>query len=206
MAQSQLGRNAFTIQESVNMNTFTEWYYEELDLNDEATSITDATCDTDHTAGSDPSFGANPMIIKMDATGALAVGMEVTGTGIAANSYITQIDSGTLFRVSEDTTATNNNQELTFTGGEDSETATYISSANPAKKIVLYDVPGSASSYLEDIDTLTLTINGKTSSVKKLIIDASDLPFTISGTMITSLAVAVNQANFNNKIALLSFH
>ena len=199
------GLTEFNIQQAFNASVFSDWNYEELDIND-GTEITDDTCDTDHTAGTGTTFGDNPKIIKMDATGALAVGMEVTGTGIASNSYITQIDSGTLFRVSEDTTATNNNQELTFTGGEDSETATYISGTNPAKKIVLYDVPGSASSYLEDIDTLTLTINGKTSSVKKLIIDASDLPFTISGTMITSLAVAVNQANFNNKIALLSFH
>lgn len=199
------GLTEFNIQQAFNASVFSDWNYEELDIND-GTEITDDTCDTDHTAGTGTTFGDNPKIIKMDATGALAVGMEVTGTGIAANSYITQIDSGTLFRVSEDTTATNNNQELTFTGGEDSETATYISSTNPAKKIVLYDVPGSASSYLEDIDTLTLTINGETSSIKKLIIDASDLPFTISGTMITSLAVAVNQANFNNKIALLSFH
>ena len=67
-------------------------------------------------------------------------------------------------------------------------------------------MPGSASSYLQDIDTLTLTINGKTDSVKKMKIDATDLPFTISGAMITSLSVAVDQANLTDKIALLSFH
>ena len=199
------GLTEFNIQQSLNTTAFGDWNYEELDLND-GTAITDDTCDTDHTAGTDATFGANPKIIKMDDTDALAVGMEVTGTGIAANSYITQIDSSTLFRVSEDTTATNNNQELTFTGGEDSETATYISSTNPAKKIVLYEVPGSATSYLQDVDTLTLTINGKTSSVKKMIIDAGDLPFTLSSTMITSLIVTINQANLTDKVALLSFH
>tara|TARA_R100000008_G_C3507973_1_gene127268 strand:+ start:95 stop:697 length:603 start_codon:yes stop_codon:yes gene_type:complete len=197
--------NKFTVQESVNGNAFSDWHYEELDLND-GSSSTDSTCDTDHTAGSGSSFGGNPKIIQMDDTSALSVGMSVSGTGVAAGSYITQIDSSTLFRVSADTTATNNNQTLTFVGGADTETSTYITNSKPAKKIVLYEVPGSASSYLQDIDTLTLTINGQTDSVKKIKIDATDLPFTISGTMMTSLSVAVDQANLTDKIALLSFH
>jgi len=79
------------------------------------TAITDATCDTDHSAGSGSSFGSNPKIIQMDNTTNVKVGMTVTGTGIADNSIVTQIDSSTLFRVSEDTTATNTNQTLTFT-------------------------------------------------------------------------------------------
>ena len=205
MAQNKLGRNAFTVQESVNMNTFTEWYYEELDLNDEATSTTDATCDTDHTAGSGSSFGDNPKIIKMDSTSALSVGLAVSGTGIATGSYITQIDSGTLFRVSEDTTATNDDQTLTFKGGVDSEDSTYITSARPAKKIVLYEVPGGAKP-IEDIDSLTITINGKTDTEKKLIIDVGDLPFTISGTLMTSLSIAVDNANLDNALSVISFH
>ena len=76
--------------------------------------LTDDTCDTDHTAGSGSTFGSNPKIVRMDATGSLAVGMCVTGTGIAAGSVVSQIDSGTLFRVDKDTTATNTNEELTF--------------------------------------------------------------------------------------------
>ena len=79
------------------------------------TAITDATCDTNNTAGSGSSFGGNPKIIQMDNTANVKVGMTVTGTGIADNSIVTQIDSSTLFRVSEDTTATNTNQTLTFT-------------------------------------------------------------------------------------------
>ena len=51
----------------------------------------------------------------MDSTAILRVGMGVSGTGIASGSVITQIDSTTLFRVDLDTTATNNNQTLTFT-------------------------------------------------------------------------------------------
>ena len=78
--------------------------------------FTDATCDTNHTAGSGTSFGGNPKIIQMDATTNVIVGMTVSGTGVASDSVVTQIDSDTLFRVDLDTTATNANQTLTFTG------------------------------------------------------------------------------------------
>jgi len=52
----------------------------------------------------------------MDDTDLVIVGMGVSGTGIASNSVVTQVDSGTLFRVDLDTTATNANQTLTFSG------------------------------------------------------------------------------------------
>ena len=79
-------------------------------------SFTDSTCDTDHTpTGGDATvFGGNAKIIQMDSTALLKVGMAVSGTGIAAGSVITQIDSATLFRVDLDTTASNSNQTLTF--------------------------------------------------------------------------------------------
>jgi len=80
------------------------------------TNITDATCDTDHSAGSGTTFGSNPKIVKCDSTALLSEGMTVSGTGIATNSVITNIRSNTLFEVDLDTTATNNNQTLTFTG------------------------------------------------------------------------------------------
>lgn len=80
------------------------------------TNITDATCDTNNTAGSGTTFGSNPKIIKCDSTALLSEGMTVSGTGIATNSVITDILSNTLFKVDLDTTATNNNQTLTFTG------------------------------------------------------------------------------------------
>ena len=76
--------------------------------------FTDSTCDTDHTAGSGTSFGSNPKIIQMDDTALVPIGITVSGTGIASGSVVTQVDSGTLFRVDLDTTATNNNQTLTF--------------------------------------------------------------------------------------------
>ena len=78
-------------------------------------SFTDATCDTNSSAGSGTTFGSNPKIVQIDSTDNLAVGMAVSGTGIASGSFVSQIDSATLFRVTLDTTATNNNQTLTFT-------------------------------------------------------------------------------------------
>jgi len=79
--------------------------------------FTDATCDTNNSAGSGTTFGSNPKIIKMDDTSLIQVGMGVSGTGIAGGSVVTQIDSSTLFRVDINTTATNNNQTLTFDAG-----------------------------------------------------------------------------------------
>ena len=35
---SKLGRNAFTVQEAVNVDSFSEWYYEVLALSDDADS------------------------------------------------------------------------------------------------------------------------------------------------------------------------
>jgi len=79
-------------------------------------SSTDATCDTNHSAGSGSTLGSNPKIIQMDSTSSIAVEMNVSGTGIATGSVVSQIDSATLFRVNLDTTATNTNTTLTFTG------------------------------------------------------------------------------------------
>ena len=73
---------------------------------------TQADIDTDNSAGSGTSFGSNPKILRANGTAAgqgteaLRIGMNVSGAGIAANSVITQIDSDSLFRVDNDTTAT----------------------------------------------------------------------------------------------------
>ena len=200
MAQNQLGRNAFTVQESVNMNTFTEWYYEELDLNDEATSITDDTCDYNN----DPT-------IEHDSNANILKGMAVTGSGIPTGSYVGVKTSNTEFELYKDgaevdtTGGDKTDQTLTFKGGVDSEDSTYITSARPAKKVVLYEVPG-GTKPIEDIDSLTITINGKTDTEKKLVIDLGDLPFTISGTLMTSLSVAIDNANLDNALSIMSFH
>ena len=197
---SKLGRNAFTVQESVNMNTFTEWYYEELDLNDEATSITDATCDYNN----DPT-------IEHDTNANILKGMAVSGTGIPTGSYVGVKTSNTEFELYKDgaevdtTLGSKTDQTLTFKGGVDSETSTYITSARPAKKVVLYEVPGGAKP-IENIDSLTVTINGETDTQKKLVIDIGDLPFTISGTLMTSLSIDIDNANLDNALSVMSFH
>ena len=197
---SKLGRNAFTVQESFNMNAYSEWYYEELDLNDEATTITDATCDYNN----DPT-------IEHDTNANILKGMAVSGTGIPTGSYVGVKTSNTEFELYKDgaevdtTLGSKTDQTLTFKGGVDSETSTYITSARPAKKVVLYEVPGGAKP-IEDIDSLTVTINGKTDTEKKLIIDIGDLPFTISGTLMTSLSIAIDNANLDNALSVMSFH
>ena len=124
------GRQEFSVQEAVNMDSFGDWNYEVLDLNDDPDG--DSTVDT--------------------------------------------------------------------------ESSTYITSSNPAKKIVIYEVPGQAASFLDATDTLTLTINGESDANKKIVIDAGDLPFTLSGLLLTSLSVAINTASGSNQAALLSFH
>ena len=121
MAQSQLGRNAFTVQEAVNMDTFTEWYYEVVALTDDRDS-------------------------------------------------------------------------------------TYITTARPAKKIVLYATPGAAST-LETADVLQITINGSTGTGQMLLIDVGDLPFTITGILMTSLNLELTTGEGgDDTIALMSFH
>ena len=121
MAQSKLGRNAFTVQEAVNMDTFTEWYYEALALSDDADS-------------------------------------------------------------------------------------TYITTAKPAKKIILYATPGAAST-LEAADVMSITINGSAGTGQKLLIDLGDLPFTITGILMTSLNCELTTGEgADDTVALMSFH
>ena len=81
------------------------------------------TVSTNSTAGSGSTFGDNPKIIQISDTNSLAVGMGMIGTYsgslIPANTYITQIDSGTLFRVNNDMTGTHGSASVTFAGGYD---------------------------------------------------------------------------------------
>ena len=65
------------------------------------------------------------------------------------------------------------NYEVLDMSGTD--TATYITEANPAKKIVIN-------------------------------IDAGDLPFTLTGVLMTSLSVATSDGTAGDTVSLLSFH
>ena len=84
--------------------------------------------------------------------------------------------------------------------------SSYITEANPAKKVVLYLSPA-ATDALDAADTLTLTINGEATTRKQIVIDPGDFPFTLSGMMITSLLVTPGGGNAaGEEVSVLSFH
>ena len=86
----------------------------------------------------------------------------------------------------------------------DDETAnsvTAVTSSNPAKKVVFYNQPGSAAATFDATDVLTITANSKT-----LKLDASDLPFTLSGLLITSLTITSSAGEAGDYISVLTFH
>jgi|TARA_R100000501_G_C2603228_1_gene99749 hypothetical protein len=123
---SKLGQNAFTVQESVNMSSFSDYNYEQFDVS----------------------------------------GDTVDSTGV---------------------------------------TSTYITSSNPAKKVVIYDTDGT----LDNDDELNIYLNGETDSNKVIVVDGGrNLPFTISGLMITSLTIKMHDddTTSGDVIDLLSFH
>ena len=123
---SKLGHNAFTVQESVNMSSFSDYNYEQFDVSGDA----------------------------IDSTGAVS---------------------------------------------------TYITSANPAKKVVIYDTDGT----LDNDDELNIYLNGETDSNKVIVVDGGrNLPFTISGLLITSLTIKMHDddTTAGDVIDLLSFH
>ena len=86
-------------------------------------------------------------------------------------------------------------------------TSTYIVADNPAKKIVLYVEPTvDGISSLDVDDLLTMTLNGKTDTHKKIKIDPNDLPFTLTGILLTSFAIQSKTGTTRDSVALLSFH
>tara|TARA_R110002020_G_scaffold442960_1_gene654194 strand:- start:212 stop:574 length:363 start_codon:yes stop_codon:yes gene_type:complete len=89
---------------------------------------------------------------------------------------------------------------------ETANPVTTITSSNPAKKVVIYNKPGSAGVTFDDTDVITLTINGEDAAPKLVYIDASDLPFTLSGLMITSLSLTSSAGEAGDHISVLSFH
>ena len=125
---SKYGRNAWTVQESVNMEAFSDWNYEVLDLSSDETN----------------------------------------------------------------------------------DTSTYITATNPAKKVVMYVAPvqgsGAGSVALDSGDILYIQLNGETANEKTIQIDSGDLPFTISGVMITSLEIGNSDDDDNESVAMISYH
>ena len=96
---------------------------------------------------------------------------------------------------------------LDLSNDETDDTSTYITATNPAKKIVLYVEPTiTGISSLEVDDLLTMTLNGETGANKKIKIDPNDLPFTLTGILLTSFAIQSKTGAVSDSVALLSFH
>ena len=96
---------------------------------------------------------------------------------------------------------------LDLSADETDDTSTYITADNPAKKIVLYVEPTiTGVSSLEVDDLLTMTLNGKTDAQKKIKIDPNDLPFTLTGILLTSFAIQSKTGAVSDSVALISFH
>ena len=96
---------------------------------------------------------------------------------------------------------------LDLSNDEIDDTSTYITATNPAKKIVLYVEPTvEGISSLDVNDMLTITLNGETTTNKKIKIDPNDLPFTLTGILLTSFAIQSKTGASSDSVALLSFH
>ena len=96
---------------------------------------------------------------------------------------------------------------LDLSADETDVTSTYIVANNPAKKIVLYVEPTvDGISSLDVDDLLTMTLNGKTDTHKKIKIDPNDLPFTLTGILLTSFAIQSATGTTAESVALISFH
>ena len=98
-------------------------------------------------------------------------------------------------------------ETLDLSADETDVTSTYIIADNPAKKIVLYVEPTvTGISSIEVNALLTMTLNGKTGIEKKIKIDPNDLPFTLTGILLTSFAIQSKTGTSGDSIALISFH
>ena len=96
---------------------------------------------------------------------------------------------------------------LDLSADETDVTSTYIVADNPAKKIVLYVEPTiTGISSLQVDDVLTITLNGETATNKKIKIDPNDLPFTLTGILLTSFAIQSKTGEAAESVALISFH
>ena len=100
-----------------------------------------------------------------------------------------------------------NYEVLDLSADETDVTSSYIEENNPAKKIVLYVEPTvDGTSTLDFDDMLTMTLNGKTGANKKIKIDPGDLPFTLTGVLLTSFAIQSKTGASSDSIVCLSFH
>ena len=90
-------------------------------------------------------------------------------------------------------------------GDTDYHASTYITSASPAKKVIIYMEPGDTASIDSD-DVITIKINGETATGKEVKIDQGDLPFTLTGLTITALSIKTDDADSGEALSILPFH
>ena len=97
-----------------------------------------------------------------------------------------------------------NFQAIDVSGDSLNEDATYITSINQAKKVILYD----RGAELNSADDISITLNGNSATGKVIIVNGNNLPFTISGLAITSLNITIPDADTDSSelLGLLSFH
>jgi hypothetical protein len=96
-----------------------------------------------------------------------------------------------------------NYQALTLADNDTYVSADYISTSDPAKKVVIYGKPG-ATAFTGGV--VSIKINGETTTKKVIIIDGNDLPFTITGLYISSLALATSDGGTDEFLSVLSYH
>lgn len=110
-----------------------------------------------------------------------------------------------------------NYEEYSFYAAGEGKThlSTYITEANPAKKVVLYQVPtADGTGSLAAANRIIIKINGSIgpdgdaalSDEKDIVLDIGDLPFTISGLMISKFLLGITSAASGDGISVLSFH
>ena len=84
--------------------------------------------------------------------------------------------------------------------------ASYITSVDPAKKVIIYNKPGVTAFSGDSNEFITVKINGNTDTGKEIKIDSGDVPFTISGMLITSISLKTSDSTGGEHLAVLSFH
>ena len=110
--------------------------------------------------------------------------------------------------VNMDTFSDYNYQQLDVSGDAVDDpgiTLTYATSALPAKKLVIYDTNGT----LDNDDEIEIYLNGETASNKAITLDGGrNLPFTISGILMTSVVIKMADADTtaDDTIDVLTFH
>tara|TARA_R100001463_G_C3530492_1_gene221577 strand:+ start:58 stop:690 length:633 start_codon:yes stop_codon:yes gene_type:complete len=200
------GRLTWTTREAKNGAVYSSWYYSELDLDSDSVALTDNTCDYNN----DPT-------IQHDSNALILVGYEVTGTGIPAGSYVGVKTSNTEFELYKDgspvstTGGAVTNGTLTFIGDSTFWTSPYVTSNNPAKKIVVYPTPGQGNS-IEHTDVALLSFKTEINPVllavgpKQIRVDIADMPFTLEGLQVYEFRLTFLRTNLDNKLSVLTFH